>query len=111
MLILAAMTGRCTALPSAGQNPVYAAGGGLDAVFRSAAGHIGIDQPQIQIVEKLRCFQAEIMEIAGAIHRGDIHQGNEFIVRFDQLKNPGGLFELVWIARIQRAFSQPSAAV
>ena len=99
------------ASPPTGQYPVDGAGWCFYPIFRAAAGHIDIDQPQILVIEKLRCFQAEIMKIAGPIHRRHIHQSDQFLVRFKQLENSGGGFQLVRILRIQRAFAQTSASV
>ena len=74
-------------LTSPGQNLVNRPPGYLNAVDQPIAGRPVIDEPQVKIIEKLRCFQTEIVEIASAVHRGDIHNTDQVAFRIDMSAN------------------------
>jgi hypothetical protein len=66
-------------LPStaASKYRVNSAFGCLYSINRPTVGHLRVSQAQIQIVEKLRRLQAEVVEVACAIDWRDIHQTDQ----------------------------------
>ena len=54
---------------------------------------IFVDKPLVEIVEDLRRLQIEVVEVDGAIDRGDIDQRDEITALLDQLREANRLLE------------------
>ncbi|WP_295886436.1 hypothetical protein [uncultured Thiohalocapsa sp.] len=67
------MTGPPAASPPAGQDEAAALIRRLHEMQAAAPGQPGLGQAQKQVVEKFRGFEAEVVEVPGAIDGGDIH--------------------------------------
>ncbi len=60
-------------LPASGKHPIDRTARRLDAVKLARLWHVLVGEPEVQVVEKFRRFQAEVVKVARAVDRCNVH--------------------------------------